>query len=127
MSYKRKVADTITDPTLPKTPLELNGTTYNLCFDLGALAEAESHYVAAGHEDICLISQLPNCRLLQNLLLVFPCTLRKFHPEITWEQAQALVTLKTMLAIGGTVALAWEAASVPASDVENPPVPVETS
>jgi hypothetical protein len=103
----RKVASTPVDPTLPKVPVLIDGETYFLCFDLGALAEAESHFRQHGH-DINLLDALPGYTL-SHVRTLFPCALRKFHPEISFEDAQAMITLPTLYLVAAAVGEAWKA------------------
>jgi hypothetical protein len=114
----RKVAGTPADPTLPKTPITIGGTTYDLCFDLGALAEAEQALNREGH-NVNLLAALPVMNLA-NVRVIFAAAIRKFHPEITFEQAMAMITLQNVYLIANAVSEAWQAA-LP----EPEPVPTE--
>ena len=107
---KRKIVNTPADPTLPKTPIEINGQVYNLCFDLGALAEAESALIAEGH-DVNLLQALPVLNL-SSVTVIFACAIQKFHPEIGYEQATKLITFPTLYIVAGAIQAAW-AASLP--------------
>lgn len=109
MARKRETAGTPADPTLPKTPVEIGGVTYQLCFDLGALAEAEAELLRQGHE-VNLLRALPVLNL-SSVREIFPCALKKFHPELAFEHAQALVTLRSVYTIAGAILAAWEAAN----------------
>jgi hypothetical protein len=114
----RKVAGTPADATLPKTPITLDGVTYDLCFDLGALAEAEQALSRAGHA--CnLLYALPNLNLA-NVRVIFAAAIRKFHPEVSFEQAMGMITLQNVYLIANAVSEAWTAA-LP----EPEPVPTE--
>jgi hypothetical protein len=104
----RKIANTVADPTLPKTPIEIDGKTYFLCFDLGALAEAESYFDAQGH-NVNLLMALPRINLA-NARIVFPCALHKFHPEIEFGDAQKLLNFQNTWIVAGAIRDAWEAA-----------------
>lgn len=124
MAKSRKIANTAADPTLPKTPIEIAGKTYFLCFDLGALAEAESHFDAQGHE-VNLLRALPRINLA-NARIVFPCAIHKFHPEIDFFQAQKLLTFENMWLVAEAIGEAWKAAIPEAeakSETGNPPIP----
>lgn len=114
----RKVANTPIDPTLQKTPITIGGVTYNLCFDLGSLAEAEQTLNRAGH-NVNLLYALPNLNLA-NVRVIFGAALRAFHPEVTFEQAMDLITFHNLYAIANAVSEAWTAA-LP----EPEPVPME--
>lgn len=124
----RKIAHTEADPTLPKTSIEIEGNTYNLCFDLAALAEAEMHFSAQGH-DVNLLVALPSMNL-NSVRVVFPCAIHKFHPEVGFAQAQAMITMKNMQQIGMAIVQAWgyaipepEAKAEKATAPENPQSP----
>jgi hypothetical protein len=52
--------------------------------------------------------------------VIFGAALRAFHPEITFEQAMALITLQNVYLIANAVSEAWTAA-LP----EPEPVPTE--
>lgn len=105
---KRIVANTVADPTLGTADITIAGKTYTLCFDMGALAEAELHFRRAG-EDVHLLSAFPQASLA-SVLILFPCAIHKFHPEISFKEAQEIVS-KSMTAIYATAALitvAWK-------------------
>lgn len=116
----RKIAGTSADPTLPKTPIEIDGKTYDLCFDLGALAEAEQAINREGHQ-VNLLAALPVLNLT-NVRLIFAAALRKFHPEVGYDEAVSMVTLANVYAIASVIAEAWKAA-LP----EPEPVPTEAA
>jgi hypothetical protein len=121
----RKIANTESDPTLAKTGIEIEGKTYNLCFDLGALAEAEAQFIREGH-DVNLLRALPELNL-SNVRIVFPCAIHKFHPDLSFKKAQALITLQNVYTVAAAVAGAWQSAVPEAPkekvEAENPPQP----
>lgn len=122
---ERKIAGTASDPTLPKTPVEIGGKTYNLCFDLGALAEAETAINAelarAGRTDfVNLLFALPRLNLA-NVRTIFAAAVRKFHPKLSFDEACAMVDLNSAWDIATAVKGAWEAAQ-PAAEAD-PPAP----
>ncbi len=92
------------DPTLPTSAITIEGREYWLCFDLGALAQAEEELNAPtpgrpnGH-DVNLLFALPGWgRLtLKNTRVLFAASLRKFQPEIACEDALALLTQPYLL------------------------------
>ena len=104
---KHKVANSTSDATLPKTPVTINGQTYFLCFDLGALSEAESHFRQQGHE-VNLLDALPGYTLA-HVRTLFPCAIHKFHPEVSFEDAQKLITLPTLYVVAAAIGAAWKA------------------
>lgn len=104
----RKVAGSPADPTLPKTPITIDGNVYNLCFDFAALAEAESALNAEGH-NVNLLAALPTLNLA-NTRTVFAAALRTFHSDIAFDDAVKLVNFGNAYTIAGAIADAWEAA-----------------
>src|ERR1700761_548199 len=122
----RKFSGTAADPTLPKTPVTLDGVEYNLCFDYRALAEAESAFKKEGYSPNLLVSLYDFS--LEGVLLAFPCAVRKFHPELGWAGAQALVTIGTANIIANAIADAWLASQPKPKDEPalpgNPPEPL---
>jgi hypothetical protein len=133
---KREISNTVADPTLPKTPVEIDGKTFNLCFDLGALAEAEmyfnqqfarqrqldKHFVA---DDVNLLRALPELNL-SNVRIIFPCAAHKFQPTLGFAEGQSLITLKNVYAVASAIASAWQEAVPEAetkTETENPPIP----
>jgi hypothetical protein len=108
MSDKRKVAGTINDATLPKTPIIIGGTEYSLCFDFGALSTAETELNREGHE-VNLLAMLPVLNL-SNTRVIFAAALRKFHPDITFDQAVGMVNFGNVYTIANAIAEAWQSA-----------------
>ncbi|MGC1783480.1 MAG: hypothetical protein WA708_13235, partial [Acidobacteriaceae bacterium] len=84
------------DPTLPKVSLELGGETWHLCYDYAALAIAERKLARAGQ--FVNMLKAVNLSLLgaDRLPYMFFAGLVRSHPEITFAQASALVTMDTM-------------------------------
>lgn len=121
---QRKIAGTIADATLPKTEIEIRGKTYNLCFTLGALSEAETsinaELIREGRDDfINLLYALPAGNL-SSTRTIFAAAVRTFHPELTFEQARDLPTLEDLYAIAVKVREAWNQSRVAKDDNENP-------
>lgn len=128
MTTKRKIAGTVSDPLLPKTPVTIDGKTYNLCFDLGALAEAETaingERARKGEQPLNLLMVLPAMNLA-NIRIVFAAALRKFHPEIDFEKAQKMLTLSNLYDVATRIREAWDKSSAAGEDTPNPPVGAE--
>jgi hypothetical protein len=121
---RRKIAGTIADATLPKTPIEIAGVTYQLCFDLGALAEAETainaELIAAGRDDLVnLLFALP-AQNLANTRIVFAAAVRTFQPELTFDAARNLIQLPDLYAVALKVREAWNASRVDESETAGP-------
>lgn len=122
---KRRIAQTVLDPTLPTTSVMIQGKEYFLCFDLGALAEAKHHFARQG----IAVNVLQALAALDvdNLMVLFPCAVHKHHPELSFEDAQKLLSIPVLYALSNAVATAW-AQSMPAKDPDekanpNPPLP----
>jgi len=118
----RGIAGTVADATLPRTPVTVGGKTYDLCFDLGALSEAETainaEYAKAKREDrVNLLVSLTNLNLA-NTRILFAAGLRAFHPEIEYEEALALLTYPDLPVVFGAIERAWSAATVEARPLE---------
>ena len=112
------------DPTLPSTTITLDGKEYRLCFDLGALAEAET---AINREIFASKTGAPPVNLmvafpLQNLAstrIMFAAAVRRFHPAMTFAEALGLLTPLNVLVVAAAVREAWEA-SLPAKEDVDP-------
>jgi hypothetical protein len=120
---KRKIAGTVADPTLPKTPIEIDGKTYDLCFTFGALARAKQALRARGIE-MNLLQSLDFTTLdADNLPILFYAALLPFHEEIGYDDAIAMVTMPTYGGIYVAICTAYSR-SVSKQDPEakaNPP------
>ena len=101
------------DPTLQTHEVKIRGKAYTLCFDLRSLARAERELRAAGN-DVNLFLALPG-QTLDNLLTLFACAIRRFHPEIGYDEACELLTPADVYVVGEAVNKLWED-SVPAPD-----------
>ncbi|HLH36002.1 MAG TPA: hypothetical protein VKX41_15120 [Alloacidobacterium sp.] len=96
------------DPVNPPVELNLDGKVYKLCFDFAALAEAESHFIRAGHH-INLLAALPKLNL-SSIQMIFPCALHRHHPEIGFVEAQEMVNISNVFGIASAIAEAWQKA-----------------
>jgi hypothetical protein len=115
----RKVAGTPADPTIKPVDIIIGGKPYALCFDLDSLAEGERAMNREGVE--CnLLAALPNLTNLSNVRIIFACAIRRFHPEMSFQKAVALVKLDNVYVIANKIAEAWQAAMP-----EPEPVPEE--
>lgn len=128
MKQQRKIAGTSADATLPKTPIEIRGKEYFLCFDLGALAEAETvinfELARQGRSDLVnLLYALP-AQNLASTRIIFAAAVRTFHPELSFEEARQLPALEDLYTVAVKVREAWNQSRVEpaASDADpNPP------
>lgn len=101
---KNKLA-AVDDPMLLTSTVDIKGKTYTLCFDTRALMKAEHDLREQGH-DVNLQRSLP-VLTLENTVIVFAAAVRRFHPEITFEAAIDLVTMRYFMAVGNAVLEAW--------------------
>ena len=78
------------DPTLETAEVMIKGKTYTLCFDIEALAQAEQELNLAG-VPVNVLQIGPSINL-HNTRMLFPIALRRFHPEIKYDEAQAMLS-----------------------------------
>jgi hypothetical protein len=122
----RAIAGTAADPTLPRTPVEVDGKIYDLCFDLGALAEAET---AINREliretpprTVNLLLAMP-VQNLANVRVMFAAAVRTFHPELSFDEAQKLLRMDNVYPVAIKVRDAWLGAQ-PEAKPADPPRP----
>jgi hypothetical protein len=95
----------VTDPTLPTVKVMLDGKEYTLCLNQRALAEAEMAFIRAGH-NVNLLSAYMQLNL-SNLMVIFPCALHKYHPEISFIEAQEMVTTLNSFVLVQAVSVLW--------------------
>jgi hypothetical protein len=103
------------DPTLQTWEVKIGGKSHTLCFDLRFLARAERELRAAGN-DVNLFRALPG-QTLDNIFTMFACSLRRFHPEISYDDACGLLTPAQVYVVSDAINKLWEA-SIPAPDPE---------
>jgi len=108
---QRRIAGTLADATLPRTAIQIRGKEYYLCFDLGALAEAETAINAElgreGRGDtVNLLYALP-AQNLASTRIIFAAAVRTFHPELSFEEARQLPTLEDLYTVAVKVREAW--------------------
>jgi hypothetical protein len=121
----RGIAGTIGDASLTRTPVTVKGKEYDLCFDLGALSEAESainaEYAKAKLPDrVNLLVALTDFNL-RNTRILFAAALRTFHPEISFQEALELPAIPDLYRVISAIEEAWTAST---ADAEHPPEPV---
>jgi hypothetical protein len=126
MAKKRTVAGTKADAMLPRTPIEIRGKMYDLCFDFGAIAEAETaingELLRAGREDrVNLLIALCEQNLANTRALFAGC-IRTFHPEIGFDQAVAMVGPDNVFAIAMAMRDAWSRSIPEPEKPADPPV-----
>jgi hypothetical protein len=128
-SRKRAIAGTPADASLPKTPVTVGGKTYNLCFDLGALSEAETaiNLDFVRRDDsrrVNLLAALPFDDLA-NTRIVFAAAVRKFHPELGFEEAMGLLGLDDVYRVWGAIRAAWDASRPQSEGTPGPTDPAK--
>jgi hypothetical protein len=104
---KRKLTSVpaVDDPTVETTEIVIGGKTYKMCFDFRSLAKAERELNAAGHK-ISLLTALPGHNL-ESIYVMFAASIRRFHPEIAYEDAIDLVDLPTAFSVYSAIVEAW--------------------
>lgn len=123
MGKTRKIAGTAADASMPKTPIQIDGKSYDLCFDYGALSEAETRInmelAAAGTgERVNLLIALAELNLT-SVPILFAAGLRTFHPEIEFVRARRMVRPDNLFLVAGVIQNAWKASTPEAKS--NPP------
>jgi hypothetical protein len=127
-SAARVIADGVADTTLPKTPVTIGGKVYNLCFDLGALAEAETAINAellrrTPPQHLNLLVALP-VQDLASTRVAFAAAVRKFHPKLGFDEAMGMLTLENVYDAQLAIRAAWDASAAPQQDRSpDPPQP----
>lgn len=126
---KRKIAGTVADPTLPKTPVTIGEKTYSLCFDFGALAEAETAINAdllraRSDYQVNLLNALPT-QNLANTRILFAAALRTFHPEIDFDEACKMPDAPALFTVASAIRDAWVAAMPAPEQAADPTQPGE--
>lgn len=116
------IANTPVDPTLDRATITIDGKAYDLCFDLESLAVAEEKFLKQGH-DVNLLVALPQLTL-STVRTIFPCAVHKFQPELSFQQAQALVTFRSLYTIAAAIQDAWNKA-MRAADPQSTDAPTE--
>lgn len=103
---KREIANTPLDPTAPHASVTIDGKEYRLCFDFAALAEARAYFRKQGRNDVNLLRALMSVDA-DSVWIVFPCAIHKFHPEISYEDAQAMLTIPVAFVVADAIIQAW--------------------
>jgi hypothetical protein len=98
-----------TDPTLPRVEIELGGKKYFLCFTFAALAIAQKRLRDAGIDcNILHALDLSAMDITRVVPLLF-AALITYKPDITYPEAEALVTLKNLGKVFEGIASAYVA------------------
>jgi len=109
----------MSDPTQPVTKLTIGKEEYALQFDFEAIAEAED---ALDRPLITGLSQRDvNRPKISTVRSMFYAALRRSRPDLTFEQASALVTVQTLRTIWQAVVIAYGHFCADPEDSENPP------
>jgi hypothetical protein len=111
------------NPTQGAVKIELGGTAYTLRFDFEAIAEAEDltgKPLLTGLRERDVTS--PTISLVRAMF--YACLLPE-HPYITFEQAKAMVTRKTLTDIWVKVLEAWSLSAPPAEEDQAATDPTE--
>ena len=114
---KKNASKTVTLPTdLSKTPITIADKTFNLCFDMEALSDAEEFFNMRG-ANINLLRSLSSLGL-KSVRNVFPCALHTYHPEISFKEAQKLLTIQAAYEVAAAVVAIWTPTAVDQVPVE---------
>lgn len=110
MASKKKsvfIANSVTaNPVLPFQEINIEGITYKMCFDFGALADAETRMIAKGI-DVNLNFCLPRLNFA-NTRILFAASLMAYHPEIDPVVAMGWVSPHNNLEILNAILDAWK-------------------
>jgi hypothetical protein len=107
MSKKTAHKPATTD--LPKTPIEIGGKTYFMCFDMDALSDAEEYFNQRG-ANVNLLRSLSSLGL-RSVRQVFPCALHTHHPELGFKEAQKLLTIQATYSVAEAIVGIWSPAA----------------
>jgi len=113
---ERSVARTPADPIIEFTPLEIDGQTYELAWDFGAIAEAEK--VTGCNLLQGVAGLLTNGATAGQLLGLFYAALKVAQPDITMLEASALCRIDTIPDVTRAIARAYNA-SLPEGQKKN--------
>jgi len=91
---KRKTAGTVNDPTIRFAVLKIDEKDYSVCYDFGAIAEAEKATGANLLQGLAAL--LLDSATANQYLGLFFAGLRKAQPELTLDEAARLVRIDTM-------------------------------
>jgi hypothetical protein len=111
------------NPALPFVPIVIDGITYKMVFDFGALAAAEEALLAKGFDANLLMAMVR--RTFSTVRTLFAASLYAYQPEIDFNEAQNWVTQANIIEIMLAIDKAWKK-SMPDADSEvAPPQPAE--
>lgn len=121
MSKTKKAQPEAANPTLRTAEVTVKGRKLTLCFDLRELARAEAELKRAGHAEVDLFRSLP-VDTVESVFIVFTCALRRFHPEIGFEEAVSMLDFADIYNLRQEVMKAW-ALSMPDPEKDAKPDP----
>lgn len=114
-----KRAEIVPNPTIPDVAIEVDGRSFRLCFDFQALAIAKAKMKAVGvYVNILKALDFREVDVDTLPALFFAAALR-FQPDLSWENANKLITMQTCTGIFGGLAVAYRMAMV--GNTANPP------
>jgi hypothetical protein len=104
---------------LPKTPVVIEGVTYNLCGDLAALVEAEAFFNLRGYEvnmAASIFDLLTKAALAVDAVTqIFPCAIHTFHPALDFLAAKEMIDISSIRPISEAIGKMWP---VPTKETE---------
>lgn len=108
---KRKPAGLVMlDPTIPDVAVRIGDEEFHLCFDFAAMATAKARLRKSGVE-INLLRAIDFRALdVDTLPALFFAAAQRYHPDLDWERAQQLVSIRDAEAIALALFAAYRAA-----------------
>lgn len=104
----------VQNPVIDTAVIEIDGERFELCFDFGAMARVKAELREHGIR-MNLLRSLDLGELdVDTLPVLFFATARARHPDLTWERAQALVTVRTAAGLIDALVQAYKVAMEPA-------------
>jgi hypothetical protein len=94
---------------LSKTPIEIAGKTYFLSFDMENLSDAEEHFNRQG-ANVNLLRSLSSLSL-KSTRQVFACALHTHHPELSFKEAQKVLSIAATYEVAAHVVAIWSPAA----------------
>jgi len=95
-----------TTSTLPKTPVEISGKVYDMCFDMDALSDAEEFFNREEGAKVNLLKSLSSLGLW-SVRQVWPCAVHTYHPELSFKEAQRILTIQATYEVAAAIVAIW--------------------
>jgi predicted neutral ceramidase superfamily lipid hydrolase len=107
-SEKTAVALPESNPTQQTTDVVIGDKVYRMCLNVRSLAQAERELNRMGYK-VILLRGLASLQLLEldTILVLFAASIRKFHPDISFDDAIDMVTLPYVMPVAEALIDAW--------------------